>query len=141
MTIKAIPAIKGMIGRVADKALYAQAALIAFALTAGRAEAQGYVAGGGNGIGDVARQVNTNLSDIARLTMAVGFVGGLGLLAVGLLKLKQAADDQGRTKYSEGLWRIGVGAALVALPTMTGTSIATLFTGGAASTGEGFLGR
>lgn len=127
---------------IADKALYAQAAAVAsLLLAAGRAEAQGYVSGGGNGIGDVARQVNTNLSDIARLVMAAGFVGGLGLLGLGLMKLKQASDDQGRTKYSEGLWRIGVGAALVALPTMTGTSIATLFTGGAASTGEGFLGR
>ena len=44
-------------------------------------------------------------------------IGGLVMAGAGVMKLKQAADSQ--TKYGEGLWRLGVGGALCAIPTIS----------------------
>jgi hypothetical protein len=59
-------------------------------------------------------------------------VCGLGVCAGGLLKLKEAAADGGRqVKYSEGLWRIGVGAGLAGIPTVISSFLSsTVGTGG-----------
>ena len=53
------------------------------------------------------------------------FLGGVFFLVAGLLKLKQAADNQGQqVRYGEGIWRIAVGTGLIAIP-----ALATVMTG------------
>ena len=82
----------------------------------------------GQGVGDVARTVEDNIGQIASLVVAGAFLTGIAFVAMGLMRLKAAVDSQGQqVKYSEGLWRLGLGAALVALPAVTGTGIGTLF--------------
>lgn len=82
----------------------------------------------GQGVGDVARSVEDNIGQIASLVVAGAFLTGIAFVAMGLMRLKAAVDSQGQqVKYSEGLWRLGLGAALVALPAVTGTGIGTLF--------------
>ena len=72
-------------------------------------------------IGAVAGSVRDQLGNVGKLMVAGGFVGGLVMLASGLMKLKQAADTQGnQVKYSEGMWRVAVGAGLVAIPAFSG---------------------
>jgi hypothetical protein len=50
--------------------------------------------------------------------VAVGaLLAGIVMFATGLLKLKMAAESEGEgVPYSEGVWRISVGAGLVAVP-------------------------
>ncbi|MNL46414.1 hypothetical protein D3C87_1691220 [compost metagenome] len=55
------------------------------------------------------------------MTVAGMFLLGIVAIGAGLSKLKQAAETQGQqVKYSEGMWRIGIGAALVAIPAFSG---------------------
>ena len=83
--------------------------------------------------GDAAVVVNQSFGSMGKMVLGGSMVAGLGLSGAGLLKLKAAADSGGQqVKYSEGLWRIGVGAGLVALPTIITT---TLTTGGMANGG------
>ena len=86
---------------------------------------------GGNGIGTVAENVEGNIQQIASLVVAGAFLGGITFVALGLMRIKAAVDSQGQqVKYSEGLWRLGIGAALVALPAVTGVGVSTLFGSG-----------
>nr|WP_250807119.1 hypothetical protein [Neorhizobium tomejilense] len=72
-------------------------------------------------VGDAATALNTQAGAIGKLMIAGSFVGGIVMLGSGLMKLKQAADTQGnQVKYSEGMWRVGVGAGLVAIPAFGG---------------------
>lgn len=70
------------------------------------------------GIGGVATMFNSNLMTLGQTVMGVSFLAGLGFVGAGLMKLKSAADSQGREPYGPGLWRLGVGAGLVGLPAM-----------------------
>src|SRR3546814_2841438 len=66
---------------------------------------------------DLSEGLRGHIDELGNLVIAGGFLGGIALIAAGLMKLKQAADTQGQqVKYSEGMWRLGVGAALVAVP-------------------------
>ncbi|MCE0507285.1 hypothetical protein LR948_18120 [Roseivivax sp. GX 12232] len=59
--------------------------------------------------------------------MSGAFVAGLALSGIGLMRLKSEADTQGhQTKYGVGLWRLGLGAALVALPAIIGVTTVSL---------------
>ncbi len=69
------------------------------------------------GISQIATNVNGTFGSITNLLLNGALLGGLGLSGAGLLKLKAASDDGGqRVKYSEGMWRLGVGGGLAALP-------------------------
>jgi hypothetical protein len=90
---------------------------------------------------DTAGQTATKLIDqagsVGKLMVAGSFIGGLVMLATGLMKLKQAADTQGnQVKYSEGMWRCGVGAGLVAIPAFSGM-LGTTFGWGEPSVTDG----
>lgn len=75
----------------------------------------------GQNLGQVATNVTSQMGEVGKLMVAGGFVGGIVMLASGLMKLKQAADTQGnQVKYSEGMWRVAVGAGLVAIPAFSG---------------------
>lgn len=84
-----------------------------------------------DGIGTVAARIQGQIDDIGNLIVGGSFLGGLTLSASGLMKLKQAADSQGQAvRYGEGLWRLGLGSALVAIPAVVKM--------GAATAGDGF---
>jgi len=76
--------------------------------------------------GDVAQNLIDQAGAVGKLVVAGTFIGGLVMLGTGLMKLKAAAENPNQTKYSEGLWRCGVGAAMVAIPAFSGTLSATL---------------
>lgn len=118
------------ISRLKDRLVYGiPAALTAFML--GEMEA---LAAGGKGIGDTAKGVNEQLEGVSDLIVAGSFLGGLVMSAAGLIKLKAAADTQGQqVPYSQGLWRLGVGSGLVAVPAIIKMGVAT--TGMEVSTG------
>jgi len=78
-------------------------------------------AASGDSIGTIAGDLITQAGQVGKLVVAGTFIGGLVMLGTGLMKLKQAAENPNQTKYSEGLWRCGVGAAMVAIPAFSGT--------------------
>lgn len=92
-------------------------------------------------MGGMAVTVRSQLGEVGNLVVAGAFLAGLGLTGAGLFKLKAAADSQGQqVKYSEGLWRLGVGAGLVALPAITGVGVGTFgFTGGEQGPAQGSI--
>jgi hypothetical protein len=89
-------------------------------------------------IGDAAGKLNTQIGTMGKATIAGLFLLGIFSLGAGLSKLKQAAESQGQqVKYSEGMWRIGVGAALVAIPAFSGMLTGTFDLGTVTMTDRG----
>jgi|HigsolmetaAR206D_1030411.scaffolds.fasta_scaffold00553_11 hypothetical protein len=78
-------------------------------------------------LGERAQQLIDQVSSIGKLLVAGCVLGGIVMLGTGLMKLKAASDNPNQTKYSEGFWRIGVGAAMLAIPVLSGTLNQTLF--------------
>jgi ABC-type spermidine/putrescine transport system permease subunit II len=75
----------------------------------------------GTTVGGAADNVGKQIGQIGKMTIAGMFLLGIVAIGAGLSKLKQAAETQGQqVKYSEGMWRIGIGAALVAIPAFSG---------------------
>jgi hypothetical protein len=90
----------------------ASALLTAMASAAAHAQTTG-------GFGTVADTVNGQLNSVGKLLLGSSFLGGIGFVGHGLVKLKTANDSQGKdAKYADGIWRLAVGGGLVALPTM-----------------------
>ena len=73
----------------------------------------------GVGIAGLQNNWKTQMSAGAKVVSMGSGVVGLVMAGAGVLKLKAAADSQGQqVKYGEGLWRLGVGGALCAVPTV-----------------------
>lgn len=92
-------------------------------------------------VGDAATSLQTQVTNIGKLAIYGVGLGGIIMLGAGLMKLKAAADSQGgQVKYAEGIWRIIVGAGMVAIPAFSGmmTSSLSLGTTQAISTNPSF---
>ena len=73
-----------------------------------------------NNLGGAAKGLTDDLKSVGKLIVLGSVVGGVVMLGAGLMKLKQAADTQGQqVKYSEGMWRLAVGAGLVGIPALS----------------------
>ena len=84
-------------------------------LDAGEAQASG------NTIGVIATKITSQVGNVGKLAVAGAFLIGVIMVAGGLMKLKQSSENQGQNPpYSAGLWRLALGAGLVALPALTG---------------------
>lgn len=106
---------------------YAIAASATVALMAGPKGAAAQIT-----VGEAATDLQDQVGQIGNLALAGGFVGGIVMIAAGLMKLKQAADTQGQqVKYGEGMWRLGVGAGLVAIPALANMGTASFGLGSA----------
>jgi|GEM_PF-5260035 len=82
----------------------------------------------GEGFAGLSDNLNKQMGAAAKLVVGGSFVAGVVLVAGGLMKLKQAVDTQGQqVKYGDGLWRLALGSALVALPMITGLGKDTIF--------------
>ena len=92
-------------------------------------------------VGDTATKVGTQIGQLGKMTIAGMFLLGIVAIGAGLSKLKQAAETQGQqVKYSEGMWRIGIGAALVAIPAFSGMLTSSLDLGTVTMTDRGGTG-
>ena len=68
-------------------------------------------------IGALADTVAGSFASLVRFGMGGAFMVGVFFVIMGIMRLKAAADSQGQqVKYSEGLWRLGVAAALCGIP-------------------------
>lgn len=74
------------------------------------------------------------------LIAVVAAVGGIWMMAKGLMKLAEAANDRGGKGFAPGLIWVIVGAMLIALPDTAGMGMSTIFgsaRGGGTLTGAG----
>ncbi len=96
-----------------DKLYGSLASAAALAIATGEAHAQGST------IGDASTKVLAQVKNVGTLTIGASFLLGIVMVAGGLLKLKQASENQGQNPpYSAGLWRLALGAGLLALPAL-----------------------
>ena len=70
-------------------------------------------------IGDMSKGIMNRLDGVVDLTFLLSMIGGGVLSVIGLMKLKAASDNPQQTKYSDGLIRIAIGAALMAPGTVS----------------------
>lgn len=101
---------KKTIQKIRDLPYSLAAAATVAAMAAGDANAAS-----GNTVGTAAKSVLDQTSSVGKLLLAGAGLGGIVMFATGFFKLKQASENP-QTKYSEGAWRIGVGAGLIAIP-------------------------
>ncbi|NTF17189.1 hypothetical protein G6L37_01935 [Agrobacterium rubi] len=66
-------------------------------------------------VGEAAKGMFDQTSAVGKFLLAAFALGGVTMFATGFFKLKQASENP-QTKYSEGAWRIAVGAGLCAIP-------------------------
>jgi hypothetical protein len=77
--------------------------------------------------GEAATDLIDNFAGIAKLLMSGAFLAGAFFVVAGIFKIKAAADTQGQqVKYSEGLWRILIGAALCLAPWVISVAMASV---------------
>lgn len=107
-----------------EKTKIALLTFLTFAITANSASAST------GSLGGMFTTVQTSFTGIGNLLLGGAFLGGIGLCGAGLMKLKAAADNQGRDPhYSEGIIRLAVGGALCALPAVTAVMTGTMGVG------------
>lgn len=74
-------------------------------------------------ISDAIGRVRENISQTANLIYTGSYIGGTTALMMGAFKLKAHAENPGQTPMQQGLARLAVGGALVALPTVGQTIV------------------
>lgn len=89
------------------------------------------VVGGGTtvsgGLGEVATNITSNVGAIAGLMIAICYVGGLGFVIGGIVKLKAHKDTPTQVAMSVGLVWSFLGILLLFLPTIVSVLGKTLF--------------
>lgn len=83
--------------------------------------------------GALADELKSQFGQLGQAVVMGAFFIGIIMVIAGLMKLKAAADNPNQAKYSDGLWRLAVGAGLIAIPAVTGILGATLGLGETAS--------
>ena len=79
-----------------------------------------------SGIGSVADKVTKNLSGIARLITAGSYVAGMAFTVGAIVKFKAHKDNPTQIPIGTPIALLFVGAALLFIPSVMGTSGATL---------------
>lgn len=80
-----------------------------------------------SGIGSVAAQVTTNISNLARLVTAASYVAGMAFAVGAIVKFKAHKDNPTTIPISQPIFMLFVAAALIFIPTVFQVSGATLF--------------
>jgi heme/copper-type cytochrome/quinol oxidase subunit 2 len=86
---------------------------------------------------DLATGMNSQMGSFATLMVTASFVIGIGIVLWSIWTFRVAHKSEGRdAKLSHGVVGMMVGAALLALPAVTGISVSSLFAGGTGSAAE-----
>jgi intracellular multiplication protein IcmD len=81
----------------------------------------------GNGIGNVAAQVTSNVANIAKLITAASYVAGMAFAVGAIVKFKAHKDNPTQIPIGQPIALLFVAAALVFIPTVLKVSGGTLF--------------
>lgn len=89
------------------------------------------------------KNVTTNIvnstSSLPNLISIVAYIAGLAMAVFGIMKIKEHVDNPGQVKLKDGIIRLGVGGALLALPFVLNVMTNTLSNGQAGQVQPGQL--
>jgi intracellular multiplication protein IcmD len=92
-------------------------ATLHFAIAAGCFYAA-YAFGSDSDIGAAASKLTGTFSNLGSLVVGGAYLAGFGFVAAGIFKFKQAKDSHGQIPMSTPIAIVGVGAALIFLPSL-----------------------
>lgn len=69
-----------------------------------------------NNMSQVTKNIVNSTSNLPNLISIVAYVAGLAMAVFGIMKIKEHVDNPGQVKLKDGIIRLGVGGALLALP-------------------------
>lgn len=72
--------------------------------------------GGGNNFSSIARNIAGSIENLPSLVAGLGYLFGILLGVLGVLKLKDHVENPGQTPLKDGAIRLAAGGALFALP-------------------------
>lgn len=99
-----------------------------------------FAAGDGKSLGDVAGEVTSSMTNVAKLITAASYVAGVGFAMMGMLKFKAHKDNPTQVPLSQPIVLLCIAAGLVFLPNLISTGGKTMWGDSgdrATSTGEG----
>lgn len=88
-----------------------------------------------SGIATIATNVTSNLAAVAKLITAGAYVAGFGFAVAAIVKFKAHKDTPTQVHISQPIVLLFVGAALIFVPSVFGTTGSTLFGGAKAQAG------
>lgn len=92
-------------------------------------------ASSGNGIGNIAANVTSNLGAVAKLITAGSYVAGMAFAVGAVVKFKAHKDNPTQVTIGMPIALLFVAAALIFIPSVFSSSGATLFGGSATQAG------
>ncbi len=84
---------------------------------------------GNNNFSDIARNITTSISELPGLITAIGYLMGILLGVLGILKLKDHVENPTQTPLKDGAIRLASGGALFAFPMVTEAMLNTIGSG------------
>ncbi len=91
------------------------------------------LAGSGEDLSKVIGNVQTNIGSLAPLLSLISYIAGIAFCIAGIVQFKAHKDNPAQVPLSKPLVYLGVGAALLFLPSIVTTAGATLFQSGGES--------
>lgn len=85
--------------------------------------------GGGQSLGDVAKNITGTMTNVGKLITAASYVAGVGFALMGMLKFKAHKDNPQQVPLSQPIVLIMIAAGLVFLPSLISTAGQTVFGG------------
>jgi intracellular multiplication protein IcmD len=98
------------------------------------AQGTGNFSGSGQTLGGMSSNVTGSLENVSNLGSAVAFVAGIFFAVIGLFKFKAYKENPQQTPLGQPIMMIVLAAALLALPTVIGSGMKTLWSDGASET-------
>ena len=97
-------------------------------------------AAGAQSLSDIVTNVQGNISTLGPLLTIVSYIAGVGFSIAGIVQFKAHKDNPQQVPLSKPLVYLGVGAALLFLPTLMKSAGTTVFAGSETSAGYGDTG-
>lgn len=91
-------------------------------------------------LSDIVNNVQTNVVTLGPLLTIISYIAGVAFAIAGIVKFKTHKDNPQQATLSQAIVYLGVGAALLFLPTIMASAGTTVFGGSETSAGKGDTG-
>lgn len=91
-------------------------------------------------LSDIVKNIQTNVETLGPLLTIISYIAGVAFAIGGIVKFKTHKDNPQQATLSQAIVYLGVGAALLFLPTIMASAGTTVFGGSETSAGKGDTG-
>jgi len=102
---------------------------LAAAVTIGLMTGSPMAAHAAQNMSNVSTNIVKSSAGLPNLISIVAYIAGLAMAVFGIMKIKEHVDNPGQVKLKDGIIRLGVGGALLALPFILNVMTNTLSNG------------